>query len=62
MINKTNIARLIFYEYFHKSFKILKTVYYLFETASIMFLSYILFELLNVGQGHPFLRKKHLST
>ena len=36
----------------------LRTFIYLFKTASITFLSYILFELLDVEHGSPILHKK----
>ena len=37
---------------------ILKYFIYLFKTASLTFLSYILFELLDVGHGSPISHKK----
>ena len=60
MINESNIVRLKFYL---NQFMFINLVFhlrcfiYLFKTASIMFLSYILFELLDVEHGSPISHK-----
>ena len=61
MINESNIVCLIFFkaDYVHTFGMISKICINLFKTANIMFLSYILFELLDVEHGSPISHKNH---
>ena len=60
MINESNIVCLILFlkpVYVHKFGIIIKIFIYLFKTASNMFLSYILSDLLDVEHGSPISHK-----
>ena len=58
MINASNIVCLKCYCFCSLIWYYIKDIYiYLFKTASITFLSYILFELLDVEQGSPISHK-----
>ena len=60
MINESNIVVLIFIRKQIMSISLVwyqRLFIYLFKTANIMFLSYILFELLDVEHGSPISHK-----